>query len=601
MLQGRKMKYYYSVKRNFPISWLIIGITVPALAMLAWNQFNWLEELQIREKTRIQARMIDAAQSLAKRVKEEFYYLPSVFRLRDADTRDTDSVIAERYDFWKYYSTDPDLLSGLYLVDSASLTARRWDGSAFRPSKIPEGISLPPEGSRQHTYFTAFATSSGTDFSLLLPVEGTDRRNLYVLCTLDENVLTRSVIPQVAEETLGSSDTYAFRIEDVSTGTALWASEGAPDDPVFNRIDLDVPLLGQIDLPAFEQGPSIRLERISGDFVQVFSFIKQRVKIDNSVPPDDVPPQLFVNFRLQIANRDASLAALSRRATVQNAILSFGVVLLLVAVMVVLAEANRRSRRLAKSQQEFIATVTHELKTPLAVISSAAQNLTDGLIRDQRKAEQYGTMIRKEALRLGVSIEHFLLYSNTNSVTRAKPERIPVSDLVQSALRFTEEERLLNGFRTEVVMPPDEAFVSGDRIALESVFRNLAQNVLRHAGAGKYLGVIVSVSGGRRGNGRRGNAPGTVTIKVRDKGPGISPREQKNVFEPFMRGRHAINNQIPGNGIGLNLVRRIVNIHGGAIKLESKPDAGSTFIVTLPRAVDAARETAGEGIDSGGV
>lgn len=589
MLQGRKKcGSIKNVKRNIPFLWIITGITLPALSTLAWNQFNWLEELQAREKTRIQARMIDGAQSLSKRVKEELYYLPSVFRIRVADPAAAESVIKERLDFWNYYSAVPELLTDLYLVEGSERDSRRWNGDSFVPCDIPDGVDIPDNEEDQRTFFSTRMIDTFETTYLLLPIDTGERRNTLILCALDKKVLLQKVIPQVAEETLGDADAYAFRVVDSDSGAVLWTTGKNPHDPVFSRVDLDFPLFGQFELPSFEQGPSLRLQRIDGDYVQVFSIIKQRVKIDESVPPGDVPPQLFRNLRLQIANRDASLASLSRRATIQNAILSFGVVLLLAAVMVALVEANRRSNRLAKSQQEFIATVTHELKTPLAVISSAAQNLTDGLIRNQQKAEQYGTMIRKEATRLGASIEHFLLYSNTNSVTRTKPERVAVADLIQSALRFTEEERQLNGFRTEVVLPQDDAFVEGDRIALESVFRNLAQNVLRHAGAGKYLGIIVSVSEKKR---RKDGE--TVTVKVRDKGPGISAKEQKTIFDPFVRGRHAVNNQIPGNGIGLNLVKRIVTLHGGTIELESKQNAGSTFVVTLPAA--GSSDSAGTG------
>jgi len=271
-----------------------------------------------------------------------------------------------------------------------------------------------------------------------------------------------------------------------------------------------------------------------------------------------------------------SLAALSKRATMQNALISFGTVILLALVMISLAEATRRSRALARSQQEFIATITHELKTPLAVISSAAQNLSDGLVRDQKKAEQYGSMIRKEALRLGTNIEHFLLYSNTDSLSRMSPVLCDASELVDAALKFTEEDRQRLEFRTEVSLPPDPVFISGDRVSLESVFQNLAQNVIRHAGSGKYLGIIVSLEEGTRKDPRP-----RVVFRIRDKGPGISSAERKTVFDPFVRGRRAVDGQVPGNGIGLNLVKRIVAVHEGTITVESRLEQGSTFIVAL--------------------
>lgn len=84
-------------------------------------------------------------------------------------------------------------------------------------------------------------------------------------------------------------------------------------------------------------------------------------------------------------------------------------------------------------------------------------------------------------------------------------------------------------------MPEDPIFVRGDQIALESVFQNLAQNVLRHAQNGKYLGIIVSRKPGKGKDPRN-----LIIVKFRDKGPGIPAREQKMIFEPFSRGRRAI-------------------------------------------------------------
>ncbi|WP_255946345.1 sensor histidine kinase [Brucepastera parasyntrophica] len=219
-------------------------------------------------------------------------------------------------------------------------------------------------------------------------------------------------------------------------------------------------------------------------------------------------------------------------ATVRNAVISFSILIILIIGMVTLVEVTRRSRQLVTSQMEFIATITHELKTPLAVISSAAQNLTDGLVKDKLKAEQYGQMIKKEATRLSITIEHYLLYSNTNTASRIRPEVCSIAELIQAALKFTEEEREELEFSTEIILPKDPVFVYGDKIALESVFQNIAQNAVRHAAQGKYLGIFVSVEfAGKR---KKSNH---VVIKFRDRGSGISPQEQKSIFEPFVRGK----------------------------------------------------------------
>jgi two-component system phosphate regulon sensor histidine kinase PhoR len=287
----------------------------------------------------------------------------------------------------------------------------------------------------------------------------------------------------------------------------------------------------------------------------------------------------FGNVILQIYSRDGSLERLSKRTSFINALVSFGTFCLLVLLIAALINTTKRSRNLAQRQREFIATITHELKTPLSVISSAAENLNDGLVRDQSKAEQYGTIIKKEAARLALSIDHFLLYSKTNSNVRMKLLPCDLGDLIRTALKMTSEERERLGMTTEVSIPEGSITVMGDRLALESVFINLTQNVVRHAAGGKYLGIAV-----RREKERKSgkNPSESLIITVRDKGPGIPLREQKLIFEPFARGKRAMEEQIPGNGIGLNLVKRIVEMHGGTITVESKPDSGTTFTVSLP-------------------
>lgn len=528
---------------------------MPLLATLALNQFRWLQELQKRENDRIQYNMMDAAQTLSKRLQEEILFLPSLLRFREEDPRSIDGVFAERWRFWQYYALSPSLIKDVYLIDKSSGGTRKWDGTRFVDS-------------------TAEARELDGEDSDVLEVKtpaffGRDNRLTFV-CVFDRKSIVDAVIPSIAAETLDSTDIYAYRVVDASTGKAIYGGDGPLADP-----DLEVPLLESIRVPFFGDAPNVTFAVIPGSESGALGFIKERQKTDPDEGRNALDTVAFRSFVLQIANLDGSLAELSRKATTQNALLSFGIVVILALLMASLAEASRRSASLARSQQEFIATITHELKTPLAVISSAAQNLSDGLIKDQAKAEQYGAMIRMEATRLGVSIEHFLLYSNAASLSRMKPVPCDVKSLVDVALKFTEEDRARLQFRTEALLPDEPVFVLGDRIALESVFQNLAQNIIRHAGSGKYMGIVVSLEAGKKGG------PRSVVVKFRDRGPGIPAREQKAIFEPFMRGKAAIAGQIPGNGIGLNLVKRIVTLTGGTISLESKTDAGSTFTVTL--------------------
>jgi signal transduction histidine kinase len=540
--------------------------------MLAWNQFNWLQVLQRREEERIQYSMLSSAQALSKRIQEELLFFPSLLHIREAGISTLDELLVERYQFWAFYAISPSLITKIELINDNTGKSLLWDRDHF----INEEYQGPVDNDQNDSPARRF-NDLGDYLTISMPIILDRDKKCTLQCTINKRTLITDVLPVLAKDSLASTDLYAYRIVDTRDNSTVYSSIMNYAPTFFDEPDIVLPIIQNFKIPSFKQSPFIPGQQSAiGDF-ESLSFIKSRAQIDDSVPPDTLSPQLFNYLILQIVNRDGSLVTLSRNSTIQNALLSFGVVVLIALLISVLAEATRRSRLLAVSQQEFIATITHELKTPLAVISSAAQNLMDGLIKDQKKAEQYGAMIKKESSRLGVSIEHFLLYSNTNSISRMKPVICDVGELVQTALKFTEEERVSLGFRTDVIIPDSPLFVCGDKIALESAFQNLAQNVLRHAGDGKYLGIVVSSE-----SGTHKDAKNKVIIKFRDKGPGIPPKEQKLIFEPFARGKRAIDGQIPGNGIGLNLVKRIITMHQGTITLESNQDIGSTFILSLP-------------------
>jgi signal transduction histidine kinase len=573
-------------KRYF-LSWLIAFISLPLLAILAINQFNWLQELQKRERERVQAGMIHSAELLSKRLQEELLFLPSLMRFRNEEGAEFDRLFTERFLFWQYYSINASYVKEINLQDVATGKDYSWAKDRFIPS---ERVNRPekPKGSANPGEATENRASKAPpkrqfiqdedDIRVSLPINLGKDRPASIEFVFDKQVLLSNVIPKIAEESLSSTDVYAYRIVDAHEGKVYFSSLPNVESSVFSDPDVELPLIADFSMPTFKESQFLTTRIIPEGTEKTLSFIKERTQIERIAPPDEGMQSIFQGMKIQIANRDGSLATLSKRATAQNATISFGIVIVLSFLILTLAEASRRSRSLAKSQQEFIATITHELKTPLAVIGSAAQNLTDGLVKDQQKAEQYGQIIWKEASRLGVSIEHFLLYSNAGSLTRTKPTLCDVSELVEAALKFTDEARTTGEYRTEIALPERPAFILGDRIALESVFQNLAQNVISHASEGKYLGIIVSLEKGKK----KKYSGNRVIVKFRDKGPGIPTREQRRIFDPFERGVRAMEMQIPGNGIGLNLVKRIVTMHNGTVAVESKLGVGSTFIVDLP-------------------
>lgn len=559
------------VKQNL-FSWLIVLIALPLLFFLAWNQFNWLEELQKRERFRIENTMIESVQEVSKRLREELLFLPSLLHFRYENQILFEKSFAERWQFWTYYAESSSIINQIYLFIPETNEYKKWTGSQFIQETNPQDIFFNGRISETKNTITISINSF---------VEQGPKPTIF--CVFNKNEIFNTLIPNIADHSFSDSSSFSYRIINTATNKILWSNsdiENVNKHINQKKPDYETLLVRNIQIPFFQQSPNFSARIFIDGDKNSFTFIKERPRTEIEVAPDkssdEIPDHIFSTLLLQIYNNDGSLAELAQKASIQNALLSFGSVLLLFFIIILLARTGQKARRLAESQKEFIATITHELKTPLAVITSAAQNLSDGIIKEQKKAEQYGGIIQKEASRLGISIEHFLLYSRTGSNSRIKPEPINISDFIQTVLKFSESERQALSFRTEVSLPENPLFINGDKIALESVFQNLIQNVLIHAKEGKYIGILVSIQKNKK------NKQNTVQIKIRDKGPGISPKEQKHIFEPFVRGKQAHDMQIPGNGIGLNLVQRILVMHNGNITIESKLGNGCIFTLSLP-------------------
>jgi signal transduction histidine kinase len=161
---------------------------------------------------------------------------------------------------------------------------------------------------------------------------------------------------------------------------------------------------------------------------------------------------------------------------------------------------------------------------------------------------------------------------------RAAAARTPISpaDLVHESLNACRTEIEAAGFNVEVSIAEDLPMVVGDVTALRSAVQNLISNAVKYGGDARWLRVSATAV----------KDPGEVLFSVEDRGIGIDADDKKHIFEPFYRGRDAVSQQIQGSGLGLNLVMRIVEAHGGKVSVTSEPGKGSTFTLALPAAHD---------------
>ena len=273
---------------------------------------------------------------------------------------------------------------------------------------------------------------------------------------------------------------------------------------------------------------------------------------------------------------DAAVAQLRRR----NLYLSFGILAVLASGVGLIVVNARRSERLAAQQMEFVATVSHELRTPLAVIRSAAQNLSAGVVHEPAQARRYGDLIEQEGRRLTDMVEQVLAYagvSDARGLVSARPADAGaiVGDAVAASAPLVEAA----GFEQAIDIAQDLPPVMVDEGAIRRAVHNLLTNALKHGADGRWLGITV-----RRGAAARSQDGHEVQISVSDRGRGIDAQDLPHIFEPFYRGRYALDRQVQGNGLGLSLVKRIAEAHGGRVSVRSAPETGegTTFTLHIP-------------------
>lgn len=289
------------------------------------------------------------------------------------------------------------------------------------------------------------------------------------------------------------------------------------------------------------------------------------------------PPPLLMSAMMQgpwllrVAHSSGSLEAVVDQARVRNLAISAIVLLSLAVSLALLLAATRRAQRLARQQMEFVAGISHELRTPVTVICSAADNLADGVVTNPEQTKRYGAVIRQEGRRLGEMIEETLGFASIESGKR-QFDRAPVrvADVMESAVAMCAAELAASGCKLECALPMEVPAVDGDATALTQCLRNLISNAAKHAGSGGRIRLAVAARGSR------------VEIVVEDFGAGIPAEDLPHIFDPFYRGRRAIADQVHGTGLGLSIVKRIVEAHRGSVTVESTVGKGTRFTLVLP-------------------
>lgn len=265
------------------------------------------------------------------------------------------------------------------------------------------------------------------------------------------------------------------------------------------------------------------------------------------------------------------LARRAERPFQLAALLTAALAALLAIGIAFLWRGARREMALARMKTEFVANVSHELKTPLSLIRLFGETLLLDRVSHPEQRSRYYQIIARESERLGHLIANVLSFSGIEA--GRKTYELRPCDLGETVRETYESYRFHldeKGFEHRLEVEPDLPRVRADPDAVAQALINLLENAVKYSPREKFVRVSVRSEGG------------SVRISVEDRGVGISPKDQGRVWEEYFRTREARALATRGSGLGLSLVRHIVRAHGGRVELESSPGKGSTFTLVFP-------------------
>jgi signal transduction histidine kinase len=246
--------------------------------------------------------------------------------------------------------------------------------------------------------------------------------------------------------------------------------------------------------------------------------------------------------------------------------------LMLIGGIVMALKTASREMKLSRMKADFVSNVSHELRTPLASIRVFGEFLKLGRVKEPKKIQEYGEYIETESRRLTQLINNILDFSRIESGQKTYHfEDADLTEIVDETLKSFDVRLSQNGFKVNLEMPEEPLpFAKVDSAAIAQALVNLLDNAAKYSGDSKEIDVRVA------------KKDEFITISITDKGIGIPPQEQEKIFEKFYRVSTGLVHDVKGSGLGLSIVKHIVEAHQGKVTVRSKQGQGTTFAIYLP-------------------
>jgi signal transduction histidine kinase len=587
--------------RRIPWQAVAAGVMLVVLGVVAALQYRWLGDVSDAERERMRASLRSRTADFTQAFDGELTRTYMAFRV-DGDqlAHNPAAAVADAYARWTASAPVPQLVRAVYVMRRESPeTLQQFDleRHTFAPVGWPAELAPLRDSTRTipqipgvpMPIFVADAIDArvpalviGVSRMRRLDRGGTvavvpdpDDPGAGVIVAFDRERLERDLLDTLVAKYFGRApeSEYVISVVRRADGQAILPATGAPLDRSVADVTSGVFGLRLSDLEPVTN-PAGRGETIAHDRFTIA--IVRRGNVGGPARMLSASGDAQGAWEVRARYRAGSLESIVARSRQRNLAVSLGILGLLAASVVLAVVSAQRQQRLARQQMEFVAAVSHELRTPLAVIRSAGENLADGVVDDPTQVKRYGDVIQAEGRRLHDMVERVMAFAGMSS---GAPMRLRngvdigqlVADAVAGASAAAADHRVTVTPVIASGVPP----TAGDADALRSAFQNVIDNAVKYSPEGSTVEIGVE----RVAMPKPWNTG--IRVRVVDRGVGIDPADVAHVFEPFFRGRRAIDAQVRGSGIGLTVVKRVVDAHNGEVTIDSSVGRGTTVTVTL--------------------
>jgi signal transduction histidine kinase len=561
-------------QKRFGLELLAVVALIAVVAVLAAYQYRWTGEISRTEQVRLKNSLATSVRSFDQEFSYDFQQLCESFELDpEADPDATESRVARQFVSWNRVSSHAQIVDSVHIlrfsVKSSALESFNENDNQFHHAEWPPQLgSLQPLLERQ--YKLAIQVKNDRDAvyypwtfygdapALVRPIfriwPGTHDPGRSVgaigilVVALDRDYFERQYLSELVDRHFGAAGQRSFAVS-VRMAKAPYRTIYATD--ARSPIVTDMPDVA----------------------VNLFDLIGEEARRRGHPPlqANVADQQWQLAAQHPSGSLDEAVASWRRR----NLAINLGLLAILSGSMALLFSAARRSRMLARMQMEFVAGVSHELCTPLSVINTAAENLADGIVENAGQMQEYGILIRGQGRRLERLVDEVLLFTAGRfglSGYELKP--VEVAAIISQSLSTSEASLHDAGFTLAKEIKDGMPPIVADPSAVITCIENVVSNAIKYSDSSKWVAI-------RAYEASRDSKP-EVRISVEDKGIGISSADLAHVFEPFYRVQSARDNQIRGVGLGLYLVKRMMEDMGGRVSVTSVFGRGTEVVLHFP-------------------